>query len=130
MGWKMAPWAGVFVVMEEGVDRGRKAVVREWRSHRGAVDEGAVVAGNKDFVSTMLAGLVTAGGFAAWKKMPLPTAVRLMKMGAKVGFGYGVVQDLVNLLHGRRLGYVEFIKRHTVGTSEGKREGEVAAAIG
>lgn len=137
MGWRLAPLVGFFALMEEGVDRGRAAVVREWRSHRdwtGSGEEGdgegRIVAGNKDFVSTMLAGLASAGLFAAWRRMPLPTAVRLMKMGAKVGFGYGVVQDAVSLLHGRRLGYVEFVKRRTVGTSEGKREEPVAAAVG
>ena len=56
MAWRLAPWAGVFVVVEEGVDRGRAAVVRGWRSHRdvilGGDDEERLVAGNKDFVST------------------------------------------------------------------------------
>ncbi|KAF2481173.1 hypothetical protein BDY17DRAFT_317881 [Neohortaea acidophila] len=99
MGGRLAPWAGC---LAEEV-RGRAA------------------AGNKDFLSTMLAGLVSAGLFSAWKRMPLPTGVRLMKLGAKGGFAFGLLQDAVNLLQGRRLGYVEFIKKHTIGTRAEER---------
>ena len=134
MSWRLAPWAGLFVAMEEGIDRGRATVVREWRSHRDfnepterEVRDERAVAGNKDFVSTMLAGLASAGMFAAWKRMPLPTAVRLMKLGAKGGFGFGLLQDVVNLLQGRRLGYVEFIKRHTFGTRDDRVVATAAA---
>lgn len=130
MGGRLAPWAGCLVFMEETIDRGRAAVVREWRNHldydRGVDAEaeevrGRAAAGNKDFLSTMLAGLVSAGLFSAWKRMPLPTGVRLMKLGAKGGFAFGLLQDAVNLLQGRRLGYVEFIKKHTIGTRAEER---------
>jgi hypothetical protein len=47
------------------------------------------------------------------------------KMGAKVGLLFGVLQDAVSMMRGRRLGYVEFVKRHTVGVSE---RGESSAA--
>ena len=69
------------------------------------------VAGNRDFLSTGFAGLSTGGVFAAWYRMPLPTATRLMKMGMKYGLLWGLLQDAVNVLKGRRLGYVEFLKR-------------------
>jgi hypothetical protein len=54
----------------------------------------------------------------------MPTAVRVMKLGAKAGLGFGLVQDVVSLLRGRKLGYVEFVKRHTFGTDEGEVRGE------
>ena len=140
---RLLPWAGLFVLLEEGIDRGRGAVVREVRYRRYGISDSmqfpdgdgegrleVARAGNKDFFSTMLAGLTSAGVFARWKRMPLPTAVRLMKMGAKVGLGYGLLQDAVNLMQGRRLGYVEFIKRHTfwsTGTSGSRARAEVPA---
>ena len=125
MAGRLSVLMGVFVVGEEFVDRGRGAVVRTWRDVRGRNGirelrelEDETPAGNRDFVSTLLAGVGTGGAYAVWHGFQLPTAVRLMKMGAKVGLVYGVMQDAVGLLRGRRLGYVEFIKRHTFGASE------------
>jgi len=45
MGSKIAFWAGSFFLIEEAVDR---------------------VRGSKDFLSTVVAGLSTAGAFSAW----------------------------------------------------------------
>lgn len=118
MAGRLGVWVGVFVGMEEFIDRGRAGVVRQWRGFRGKSEEERLVAGNRDFVSSVFAGLGTAGAFSAWNRFPVPTAARLARMGAKYGLAYGVVQDLVSLLRGRRLGYVEFIKRHTIGTRE------------
>lgn len=121
-GFKMAgrtgAWTGLFVAVEEGVDRGRAAVVRQWRHVRGTEEEERVVAGNRDFVSTMFAGLGTAGAFSAWNRFPLPTAVRLAKMGVKWGLVFGVLQDVMSLVRGRRLGYVEFVRRRMFGGAE------------
>ena len=78
--------------------------------------EEARVAGNRDCASSMLAGLGTAGIFSARNRFPLPTAARTAKMGAKAGLAFGVLQDGVSLLRGRRVGYVEFVKRYTVGS--------------
>jgi hypothetical protein len=132
-GWRMSfrlgCWAALFVGLEEGMDRGRAAVVRGFRDRVHpelvldveVVDKGLVP---RDFMSTVLAGLGTAGCFAAWNGFPMPTAVRVMKLGAKAGLGFGLVQDVVSLLRGRKLGYVEFVKRHTFGTDEGEVRGE------
>jgi hypothetical protein len=136
-GWKMSVrlgwWAGVFVGLEEGVDRGRAALRRSWVEHvhperLDGGDEKLMV--ERDFVSTVLSGLGTAGAFSAWNHFPLPTAVRVMKMGAKAGLGFGVLQDAVSLLRGRRLGYVDFIKRHTLGTDDRGVMEEVEAGAG
>jgi hypothetical protein len=117
MAGKQACWVGVFVASEEGVDRARGAVSRIWSGMR-EDDHGEVEGASKDFVSTVFAGLGTAGLFSAWNRFPLPTAARVAKMGAKVGLLFGVLQDAVSMMRGRRLGYVEFIKRHTVGVRE------------
>lgn len=139
-GIKFSLWTGCFFVLEEGIDRGRAAGVRTWRRvssgefARGggmarvvedvmdAAEEGTEekqVAGNRDCVSSMLAGLGTAGIFSAWNRFPLPTAARTAKMGAKAGLAFGLLQDAVSLMKGRKVGYVEFIKRHTVGEGDG-----------
>jgi hypothetical protein len=127
MSFRLGVWAALFVGLEEMTDRGRTAVGREWRSHVHPErmldgEEGRGV--RRDFMSTVLAGLGTAGCFSVWNEFPLPTAVRVMKMGAKAGLGFGLVQDAVGLLRGRKLGYVEFVKRHTFGTDEGEVRGE------
>lgn len=146
---KMVGWTALFFAFEEGVDRGRARIVRTWRRTLGvprhaqaAGTEGEVdaigdeapkisqVAGNRDFLSTGFAGLSTGGAFAAWNKMPLPTATRLMKMGLKYGLLWGLVQDAVNVIKGRRLGYVEFLKKVTIGRGtkdEDAKESKLAA---
>lgn len=134
MSVRLGTWAALFVGMEEGVDRGRAALRRGWMSrvHPECMlsgEEGLSLA-ERDFMSTVLAGLGTAGAFSAWNSFPLPTAVRVMKMGAKAGLGFGIVQDVVSLLRGRRLGYVEFIKRHTFGTGEREARKKVEVGAG
>ena len=144
MAGRLTVWAGVFFAVEEGVDRGRARIVRIYRNTLGAPrpstfntleeeeeEEDAPrlsqIAGNRDFLSTGFAGLGTGGVFAAWYRMPLPTATRLMKMGLKYGLLWGLVQDVVNVIKGRRVGYVEFGKgvlggRRDVGEEEQGRE--------
>lgn len=131
MAARQAAWVGVFVGMEECIDRGRAGVVRMWREVKGTAAEEKLVAGNRDFVSTVLAGLGTAGAFSAWHHFPVPTTARVAKLGAKVGLAYGILQDIAGALRGRRLGYVEFIKRHTVGSQEEETPAQpVAVAAG
>ncbi|KAI7170993.1 hypothetical protein KC352_g24994, partial [Hortaea werneckii] len=130
MGARQAGWVGVFVGMEECIDRGRAGVVRMYREVRGTAAEERIVAGNRDFVSTVLAGIGTAGLFSVWHQFPVPTAARVAKMGARIGLVYGVLQDCVGALRGRRLGYVEFIKRHTIGTKEDEPIETMAPAAG
>ena len=139
MGLRMSGWIAVFFGMEEGVDRGRARIVRVYRNtvgrprHEMDEEEDALrlsqVAGNRDFLSTGFAGLGTGGVFAAWNRLPLPTATRLMKMGLKYGLLWGLVQDVVNVAKGRRLGYVEFGKR-VVGGRGTDENGEGVKAAG
>lgn len=141
MGLKLSIWTAVFFGMEEGVDRGRARIVRVYRNTLGKPrreldeEEDALrlsqVAGNRDFLSTGFAGLGAGGAFAAWNRMPLPTATRLMKMGMKYGLLWGVVQDVVNVaVKGRRLGYVEFLKGLVGGRPGREGASEVEEALG
>ncbi|KXS98116.1 hypothetical protein AC578_9383 [Pseudocercospora eumusae] len=145
--FRFGAWTGLYFVLEEGVDRGRAASARVWRKFWGgewakggremrmaaigdleevedAVQEEAVK-GNRDCLSSMFAGLGTAGIFSAWSRFALPTAARTAKMGAKAGLAFGLLQDAVSVMKGRRVGYVDFVKRHTVGTGE---QGEMVQA--
>lgn len=117
MAARQAFWVGVFVASEEGVDRARSGVSRAWNGLK-ENEEGEVEGASKDFVSTLFAGLCTAGLFSAWNRFPPPTAARLAKMGAKAGLAFGLLQDAVSVMRGRRLGYADFVKRHTLGVGE------------
>lgn len=125
MAGRQAFWVAVFVGSEESVDRARGAASRIWSGVR-ENDDGEIEGASKDFVSTLFAGLGTAGLFSLWNRFPVPTAARLAKMGAKAGLGFGLLQDAVSIMRGRRIGYVEFIKRHTIGV--GEKEDRLAAA--
>jgi hypothetical protein len=141
--FKFAAWTGLFFLLEEGVDRGRAAGRRVWgrfwggewksgaREMRLAAladmmdeeerEEEQIILDSRDCASSMLAGLGTAGLFSAWNRFPLPTAARTAKMGAKAGLAFGALQDGVSLLKGRRVGYVEFIKRVVGRGGEGEK---------
>lgn len=124
---RQAFWVGVFVSSEEGVDRARGAVSRIWSGMK-ENEDGEVEGTSKDFVSTVFAGLGTAGIFSAVNRFPIPTAARLAKMGAKAGLAFGLLQDAVSMMRGRRLGYVEFVKRHTIGAGEKEERSAAATA--
>jgi len=80
-------------------------------------------------LSTTLAGLGSAGLFSAVNRFPMATFVRTAKLGMKAGFGFGVLQDLTSLVRGRRLGYVEFIRRRMLGRAEDEDGKVVARAV-
>lgn len=84
----------------------------------GGGNRGPVVWVQRDFLSTVVAALGTAGAFSAWNRFPVETAARTALLGLKVGAGFGLVQDLLGFMRGRRLGYVEFVKRHLFGKGE------------
>ena len=111
MGSKIGFWAGSFFITEEAVD--------EWR-------------GQKDFLSTVVAGMSVAAGFsgqpwsvcptipstwAVWHNadetipdiLPPNTAIRTLRTGLYGGLAFGLAQDALGLARGRRLGYVDFL---------------------
>ncbi|KAI9802463.1 MAG: hypothetical protein M1825_002848 [Sarcosagium campestre] len=82
------PVAGFFVV-EEAVDH-----------LRGGGDR-------KDFGSSVVAALAAAGGWSLWNRFTVPEAARTAKMSLVVGLAYGLAQDAIGSLRGRRLHYVD-----------------------
>lgn len=145
MGVRLGFWGGLFFWTEEGIDRMRGALVRSWagfqdrrKMERGwerevglerLEDEGGLLWVQRDFLSTTVAALSTAGAFSAWNRFPLPTAARTAKMGLKAGLAFGLIQDALGLLRGRKLGYVEFIKR-AVGTGQKDSPAQVSSQPG
>jgi hypothetical protein len=145
MGGRLSFWTAIFFVFEEAVDRFRGAVVRnligfkerrrEERQRRLMGDDvyetpaeqalglehlhnerGVWV--QRDFMSTVVAALGTAGGFSAWNRFPVQTAARTATMGLKFGLAFGLMQDVLSVARGRRVGYVEFVRRQFFGARE------------
>ncbi|KAK5154490.1 hypothetical protein LTS14_006626 [Recurvomyces mirabilis] len=123
MAGRVALGAGVFFTFEEGIDRARAGVLRQWREVRGRRssegEEDRTIESCRDFVSTIFAGLGTAGMFSAWNRFPLSTAVRTAKKAVRYGLLFGVVQDMLSVARGRRVGYVEFVKSRVFGMRAG-----------
>ncbi|KAM3086165.1 hypothetical protein ACMFMG_000301 [Clarireedia jacksonii] len=88
MGGKIAVWTAGFLATEEILDQFR---------------------GRKDFLSTVVASLSVAGGFSLWNRFPVTTAARTAKTGLAFGLIYGLVQDAVGAVKGRKPGYMDFI---------------------
>ena len=82
---------------------------------------GPVVWVQRDFLSTVVAALGVAGAFSAWNRFPVETAAKTARMSLKVGFAFGVAQDVLSLLRGRKLGYVESVKRNVFGKADRER---------
>nr|POE63066.1 hypothetical protein CFP56_03969 [Quercus suber] len=116
MSVRFGVWTGLYVGMEEFVDRGRGGGVRLWRGFRGLdVDQKVVI--SRDVFSSVLAGFGTAGLFSAWERHDIYTAARMARLGAKGGLIFGLLQDALSVARGRKLGYVDFVKRHTIGSA-------------
>ena len=115
MGARVGVWTGGFMVAEEAVDRGRGRMV-EWlggkRGRRKPATEGQYnEEGVRDFFSSVVAGLSTAGAFSLWNRFPLPTAARTAKLGLMFGLGYGLLQDIMGMMKRRPVSYVDWAKR-------------------
>lgn len=52
------------------------------------VDRG--IEGQRDFVSSAVAGMVVGGIWSAWNLFPMVTAARTIRLGVLAGLGYGV----------------------------------------
>ncbi|CAD0098324.1 unnamed protein product [Aureobasidium mustum] len=156
MGARLSFWTAIFFVFEEAVDRFRGAVVRnlvgfkerrrEERQRRLFGDDvyetpaeqalglehlhnerGVWV--QRDFMSTVVAAMGTAGGFSAWNRFPVQTAARTATMGLKFGLVFGLMQDALSVARGRRVGYVEFVRRQLFGAREESQNKVLASPI-
>jgi hypothetical protein len=125
MGLKLSVWTGAFFALEGLWDEIRR---------------------RKDFLNTTLASLTVAGGFSLWSKFrdiviqcrtvhcalrtpkansttdrfPIAAAARTAKTGLAIGLAFGLTQDAVGALRGRRPGYVDFILRRGKRATEEK----------
>jgi hypothetical protein len=106
MGAKVSLWTAAFFYIEDCWDE---------------------IRGKKDFLNTVVASLSVAGGFSLWSlsarmqiwillivvadRFPMVAAARTAKTGLAIGLAFGLAQDAVGALRGRRPGYVDFILR-------------------
>lgn len=96
----LAGWTSIFFLVEESIDvfRGTWRAGRTFREMEGIheldikeVDTG--VEKSRDFLSSVVAGMVTGGLWSAWNMFPVLTAARTIRMGLFAGLGYGLFQD-------------------------------------
>ncbi|KFX88301.1 hypothetical protein O988_09066, partial [Pseudogymnoascus sp. VKM F-3808] len=83
MGGRVAVWTLVFLGTEEVWDN---------------------VRGRRDVGNTVIASATVAGGFSLWNRFPMATAARTAKTGLAIGLAYGLAQDAVGAMRGRRPG--------------------------
>ncbi|KAJ4352027.1 uncharacterized protein N0V89_007373 [Didymosphaeria variabile] len=109
----LAAWTSIFFVVEESLDVFRGT----WRAGRtigemegvSELDIDKVNTGvekSRDFLSSVVAGMVTGGLWSAWNKFPVLTAARTIRMGLFAGLGYGVAQDALTWARGKTGGVV------------------------
>lgn len=109
----LAAWTSIFFLVEESMDvfRGTWMAGRTIEEMEGVseldierVDTG--VEKSRDFLSSVVAGMVTGGLWSAWNKFPVLTAARTIRMGLFAGLGYGVAQDALTWARGKTGGVV------------------------
>lgn len=107
-GFYLAAWASLFFVVEESMDvfRGTWRAGRSLTEMEGvseldirSVDSG--VQGSRDFMSSLVAGMVTGGMWSVWNKFGVVTAARTIRLGLIAGLGYGVAQDALAWARGK-----------------------------
>ncbi len=99
LGGRLSGWAALFVGSEEVIDR-----------LRGAGDDR-----QRDAAGTVCAGMATAGLYS-WKTgYDLFTSARMAKIALKVSLVYGLSQDLLSTIRGRRPAYVDWLTRRVFG---------------
>ncbi|KAI2201553.1 hypothetical protein LOZ16_006135 [Ophidiomyces ophidiicola] len=74
--------------------------------------------GNRDFLSTVTAGLTFSGIYSLIARHDVYTAARISKLGLKFSLVYGLGQDLLALGQGRKPGYIAWIYKGKDSTSE------------
>ncbi|KAJ5103319.1 hypothetical protein N7532_003848 [Penicillium argentinense] len=88
MGFRLGAGSLVFCLFEETVDYARHE--------------------ERDFLSTVTAGLSFSGVYSLLARHDVYTAARTAKLGLKFGLGYGLAQDALESLKGNRPAYVDF----------------------
>ncbi|KAI5303219.1 hypothetical protein KEM55_000668 [Ascosphaera atra] len=65
--------------------------------------------GNKDFLSTITAGLTFSGLYSLVSRHDIYTTARVSKLGLKTSLVYGIAQDLLATLKGNPPRYIAMI---------------------
>ncbi|KAL3436429.1 hypothetical protein BDV09DRAFT_45675 [Aspergillus tetrazonus] len=89
MGFKLGAGALAFCLFEETVDYARHD--------------------QRDFISTVTAGLSFSGIYSLLARHDVYTAARTTKLGLKLSLMYGLMQDALESLKGNRPAYIDFI---------------------
>ncbi|KAI9371648.1 hypothetical protein BJX61DRAFT_15892 [Aspergillus egyptiacus] len=89
LGFKLGAGALAFCLFEETVDYARHD--------------------QRDFISTVTAGLSFSGIYSLLARHDVYTAARTTKLGLKLSLAYGLAQDLLESLKGNRPAYIDFI---------------------
>ncbi|RAH52759.1 hypothetical protein BO85DRAFT_442819 [Aspergillus piperis CBS 112811] len=89
MGFKLGTGALCFCLLEEVVDYARHD--------------------QRDFLSTVTAGLSMSGIYSVLARQDIYTAARSAKTGLKLSLAYGIVQDVLETWQGTRPAYVDII---------------------
>ncbi|KAL4819220.1 hypothetical protein BDW67DRAFT_138751 [Aspergillus spinulosporus] len=89
MGFKLGAGALVFCLFEETVDYARHD--------------------QRDFISTVTAGLSFSGLYSLLARHDVYTAARTTKLGLKLSLVYGLMQDGLETLKGNRPAYIDFL---------------------
>ncbi|KAJ5551541.1 hypothetical protein N7535_000515 [Penicillium sp. DV-2018c] len=103
LGFKLGAGALVFCLFEETVDYARH-------------DE-------RDFLSTVTAGLSFSGIYSLLARHDVYTAARAAKLGLKLSLTYGLLQDALASLKGNRPTYIDFLLGNR--RSRAQKEGSI-----
>ena len=100
-------WAALFVATEEMVDRSRARLF--------ARRDDEVASGQRDFGSTVIAGMTLAGIYS-WKRgFDHFAAASTASRALRVSLMYGLVQDLLASVRGNPPAYVSWLRRKITG---------------
>ncbi|KAH6651393.1 hypothetical protein F5144DRAFT_84951 [Chaetomium tenue] len=98
MGFKVSFWTTAMFAIEQMFD-----------SYRGTAD----------IFNTVTSCVTVAGGFSLWNRFSLPMTARTTKTALAAGFVYGGLQDLLGVVRGRPIRYVDWV-RHKLGAPQRK----------
>ncbi|KAK4041855.1 hypothetical protein C8A01DRAFT_34106 [Parachaetomium inaequale] len=90
MGFKVSFWTTAMFAVEQMFD-----------SYRGTAD----------IFNTVTSCVSVAGGFSLWNRFSLPMTARTTKAALVAGFVYGGLQDVMGMVRGRPIRYVDWIRQ-------------------
>ena len=100
-GGQLAAFAGVFMAVEEIMDRSRARLF--------ARRDEEYAKGQRDAANTVVAGMSTVGLYIGWKRMDVFAAGKMARLALKYSLAYGVAQDALGCLKGEQPGYVRWV---------------------